>query len=137
MEPGGPVLVQLPAGLVEDAYDVTLWGSTATPSAPQTLVIVDPARPSLDAPDILRHSRGSDLVLTGRALGVGAANVVFWPDDGVSAPTDVVTVAGNAAGAVVTLPAANLAALWSRLYRLSVQYSPHGFTPHVLLEITA
>src|SRR5207244_23115 len=61
MEPGGPVLVQLPAGLVEDAYDVTLWGSTATPSAPQTLVIVDPARPSLDAPDILRHSRGSDL----------------------------------------------------------------------------
>ena len=72
----------------------------------------------------------------GRALGAGAVNVVFWPDAGVNAPTDVVTIAGNAAATSVTIPAANLAPLRNQVYRISLQVSPHVFTAYVLLDFT-
>jgi hypothetical protein len=136
MEPGGPVLVQLPAGLVEGTYDATLTGAITPHSDPATLTIVDPARPSIDAPIVLRHSRANPLVLDGRALGVGAVNVIFWPDAGIAAPSDVVTVAGNAATISITIPAAALAPLRNTLYRISLQAAPHVFTPYVVLEMT-
>lgn len=135
MEDGGPVLVTLPAGVVEDAYDVRLIGAGSVPSNPETLTVVEVTLPSVDAPDALRHSRTNNLVLTGRALGAGAVNVVFWPESGISAPPDVITLAGNAAANVITIPAANLAPLRNTVYRLSLQHSAHGFTPYVSLEI--
>lgn len=135
MEDGGPVIVTLPAGLAEDTYDIRLTGAGNVASDPETLTVVEATRPSLDAPGVLRHSRATNLVLTGRALGAGAANVVFWPDSGISAPTDVITVTAAAAATSVTIGAADLVPLRTTVYRLSVQHAPHGFTPYVLLEI--
>jgi hypothetical protein len=135
MEDGGPVAVMLPPGVIEGTYDVTLTGVSNVPSDPQTLIVVAATQPSVDAPDQLRHSRANDLVLTGRALGTGAVNVIFWPDAGISAPSDVFTVAGNAAGNTITIPAANLTPLRNTVYRLSLQHSAHGFTAYVLMEI--
>ena len=71
----------------------------------------------------------------GDTLGAGAVDVIFWPDSGISTP-DVITVTGNAAVNSITIPAANLIPLRHTTYRLSLQYSTHGFTPYVLLEIT-
>jgi hypothetical protein len=136
MEPEGPVLVQLPAGLVEGTYDTTLTGAIAPHSDPTTLTIVEATRPSIDAPTLVRHSRANPLVLDGRALGVGVVNIIFWPDAGIAAPSDVVTVAGNAATTSITVPAAALAPLRNTLYRISLQAAPHVFTPYVVLEMT-
>jgi hypothetical protein len=136
LEDGGPVAAALPAAIAEGAYDVTLTGAGGAASDPVTLVVFDPTLPSIDAPDFLRHSRVNPLALTGRALGAGAVDLVFWPDAGVSAPSDVVTIAGNAAGNTVTVPAASLAPLANVPYRVSLHFSPHGFTPYVVLEMT-
>jgi uncharacterized protein DUF4255 len=137
MEVGGPVLVTLPGGVTEGAYDLTLGDAGSVSSEAVTLTVLEATRVFLNAPQVLRHPRANDLVLTGGNLGVGAADVMFWPDTGISVPTDVVTVAGTAAGADITIPAANLAPLRNTTYRISFQFSTHGFTPYVLLEITA
>lgn len=136
MEADGPVLVTLPNTVAEGAYDLTLRDAGNVPSDATTLTVLEAARVSLDAPSTLRHSRAANLVLTGRNLGAGAADVMFWPDTGISVPTDVVTVSGTAADADITIPAANLAPLRNTTYRISFQFSTHGFTPYVLLEIT-
>ena len=137
MEDGGPVLVTLPGAVTEGAYDLTLRGTGNVPSDAVTVTVLEATRVSLDAPETLRHSRANDLVLTGRNLGAGAVDVMFWPDTGVSVPTDVVTISGTAAGTSITIPAASLAPLRNTTYRISFQFSTHGFTPYVLLEITA
>jgi len=136
MEPGGPVLATLPGGILESSYDVTLTAANNVSSDRASLTVVAAARPSVDAPAVLRHSRAANLVLEGRALGAGPVEVVFWPDSGVSAPSDVVTVPGSAAATSITILAADLAPLRDTLYRISLRYSPHGFTPYVLLEMT-
>jgi hypothetical protein len=137
MEDGGPVLVTLPAAVAEGAYDVTLRGTGNVPSDAATLTVLEATRVSLDAPEVLRHSRANNLVLTGHNLGAGAVDVMFWPDTGVSTPNDVVTIPGTAAGTDITIPAASLAPLRNTTYRISFQFSTHGFTPYVVLEITA
>lgn len=136
MATGGPVSVTLPAAIVEGTYDVRLTGALTTASEPHTIRIVDPATPSVDAPAVLGHSRANPLILEGRALGVGAVTVVFWPDAGIAAPTDVVPVAGTAATTTIAIPAANLAPLGTITYRVSLQFGPHLYTPYVLLGIT-
>lgn len=137
LEDGGPVLVTLPGGVAEGAYDLTLTGAGNVASDAVTLTVLDATRVFLNAPATLRHSRANDLVLTGRNLGAGAVDVMFWPDTGVSVPTDVVTVSGTATGTDITIPSANLAPLRNTTYRISFQFSTHGFTPYVLLEVTA
>ena len=136
MTAAGPVLATLPVAVTAGAYDVTLTGDGNVSSNAVTLAVIDAARPSLDAPTVLRHMASGDLVLEGRALGAGAVNVTFWPDAGISAPDDVVTVTGTAAGTSIVITSAQLAQLRNTLYRISLQYSAHGFTPYVLLEIT-
>lgn len=137
LEDGGPVLLRLPATVAEDAYDLTLTGMGNVPSEPATLTVLEAARPSLDAPDELRHSRAVPLVLTGRALDAGASNVVFWPEAGVNAPSDVVTMAGVATPNSITIAPVDLNGLRNTTYRISLQFSDHGYTPYVLLEMTA
>jgi hypothetical protein len=137
MSPGGPVQTTLPGAVAEDTYDVTLSGTgTAAASEAVTLVVVDATRPSVDAPDVLTHSRANDLVLTGRALGAGAVEVMFWPDSGISTPGDVVAVAATAASTTMTILAPQLAPLRNSTYRVSLHASTHEFTPYVLLEVT-
>lgn len=136
LEDGGPVAATLPASVAEGAYDLTLTGAGNLTSEATTLRVIADTEPSLDAPAVLRHSRAAGLSLTGRALGAGAVDVVFWPDSGVQAPTDVVTLPANAAGTSLFIPAADLAPLRDTLYRISLQHAPHGFTPYVLLEMT-
>lgn len=135
MEPGGPVLVALTNQIVEGDFTVTLTGFGPASSDPEVLSVVAATIPSIDAPDVLEHSRAAALVLTGRALGVGAVDVYFWPDSGIGAPSDVITVSGTAATTTVTIQPAALAALATRLYRVSVHQPPHSFTSYVLLEI--
>jgi hypothetical protein len=135
MAPDGPVLVTLPPTLVEGTYDLTLTAAGLAPSDPVTVRIVEATRPSIDAPANLRHSRGVNLVLEGRALGTGAATVFFWPDAGIASPADVVTAAGNAADTTLTIPTANLVDLRNEAYRISLRHTAHGFTPYVVLEI--
>jgi hypothetical protein len=135
MEAGGPVLVTLTNAIVAGDFTVTLTGVGPASSDPEVLSVVPETVPSVDAPDVLQHSRAAALVLNGRALGVGAVQVFFWPDSGISAPTEVVTVAGTAANTTVTIQPAALGPLHGRLYRISVHLPPHTFTPHVLLEV--
>lgn len=136
-EPAGPVLFTLPNGVTPSAYDVSLTTATSAPSQPQTLVVQSPTLTSLDAPAVLRHSRASNLVLSGHALGAGNVTLTFWPEAGISNPGDVVTVAATAAGNSLTASAAALAGLRNTVYRISLQYAAHAFTPYVLLEIVA
>ena len=135
MTPGGPVLVTLSNQVLEGEHTVTLRGQSAGISEPEVLTILPPSVPSVDAPTVLQHSRTAALALDGRALGIGPVEVFFWPDRGITAPSDVVTVTGAAANTTVTMAPAALAALPARLYRLSVHYPPHTFTSYVLLEI--
>jgi hypothetical protein len=135
MAPGGPVLVTLKNQVVEGEYIVTLRGAGEVMSEPEVVTVVSPALPSVDAPDVLQQSRAAALVLEGRSLGAGAVDVYFWPDSGISAPSDVVEVAGTAAATTVTLQPAALAALAPQVYRVSVHRPPHTFTPYVVLEI--
>jgi hypothetical protein len=135
MSPGGPVLVSLTNQVVEGQFTVTLRGTGTVMSEPQVVTVVGAALPSVDAPEVLQHSRAAALVLDGRALGVGPTTVFFWPDRGIGAPSEVITVSGTAATTSVTIQPADLAALPPRLYRVSVQISPQIYTPYVLLEI--
>jgi hypothetical protein len=135
MSPGGPVLVTLLNTVSAGQFTVTLRGTGHVMSEPEVLTVIGAALPSVDAPDVLQHSRAVALVLEGRALGAGATDVFFWPDSGIGAPSEVITVSGAAAGTSVTIQPADLAALPPRLYRVSVHLPPHTFTSYVLLEI--
>lgn len=135
MAPDGPVLVTLTNAVGEGEYTVTLRGTGAAVSEPEVIAVVETTIPSVDAPDVLRHSRASALVLEGRALGVGATEVFFWPDTGINSPSDVIIVTGAAAVTTVTIAPAALAALPPRVYRVSLHRPPHTFTAYVVLEI--
>jgi hypothetical protein len=135
MAPGGPVLVTLTNQVGVRDFTITLRGAGPVMSEPEVLTVVPATVPSVDAPDVLTHSRALPLVLEGRELGVGAVDVFFWPDAGISAPNDVIVAPANAATTTVTIPALSLAPLAPRLYRVSVHHPPHGFTPYVVLEI--
>jgi hypothetical protein len=140
LAPGGPVRVNLPPAVSPNAYDVTLTAANNMSSRPGGLNVAAPSLPSVYAPDALEQSIASDLVLDGGALGAnGDAHSVFlWPDSGIGSPADVVELVGTVegGGSAVRVPAAQLAGLRPRLYRMSVQYDTHLFTPYVLLEMT-
>jgi hypothetical protein len=135
MSAGGPVLVTLTNQVAEGQYTVTLRGFGAVMSDAEVVTVVGATIPSIDAPDTLVHSAAAPLVLEGRALGAGAVDVFFWPDSGIGAPSEVVTVSGTAAGTTVTMMPAALAVLPPRLYRISVHLPPQTFTSYVLLEL--
>jgi hypothetical protein len=135
MSPGGPVLVTLTNAVAAGQYTVTLRGAGDVMSDQDVISVIPDTLPSVDAPDVLQHSRALPLVLEGRALGAGPTPVFFWPDRGIYAPSEVTIVNGTAAGTTVSVPAAELLPLAPRLYRVSVQLPPHRYTPFVLLEI--
>ncbi len=135
--PEGPVLATLTNAIQETAHDVTLTAGGST-SASSTLTVVSPNTPSIDAPADIRHPLANNLTLTGRALGNGPVELILWPDQGVSMPSDVRTIPGVAAGGgtTITVNAADLATLGQTTYRISLHFDTHGFTPYVLLEFT-
>jgi hypothetical protein len=138
---GGPILLTLPTAganaIAPGRYTVTLRTGNLI-SDPAGLTVLPSAIPSVEAPADLTHPLTDDLVLTGRALAATQA-VVFWPDEGVTSPADVVTLSGagvTAAAASVTVSAARLqtAGLRPTGYRISARVSDHVFTPYVLME---
>lgn len=139
---GGPVFLDLgapPANAVgTGAHDVSLTAGGIN-SEPVPLTLSAPPVPSVHAPTPGFHSiAGGDLVLAGQDLGA-ALEAIVWPDGGVAAPSEVVTLAlaGPPLPNQVTVAQADLAAAGLRFttYRLTVRVGPHLFTPWVLLEV--
>ncbi|MGF1648486.1 MAG: Pvc16 family protein [Kineosporiaceae bacterium] len=108
-------------------------------SRTERLRIADPDQAVVDAPPAAPHSRLTDLELSGAGL-TGAEEVLAWPDAGVGAPSDVVSLpfAASSAGSVRVLSAGGLATLRPsvRRWRLTVRIAT-VFTPFVVLDLVA
>ncbi|MCU0309309.1 MAG: DUF4255 domain-containing protein [Thermoleophilia bacterium] len=138
--PGGPIFVDLslaPANTVPaGTHDLTVSTGTVA-SEPVSLTLRLPPVPRLDAPVPGFHSiGGGPLVLTGQSL-ITTLDLVAWPDEGLAAPTDVISLATIAAAnqITVTQPVLGAANLRFTTYRLAARVGPHSFTPWVLLEL--
>lgn len=140
LEPGGPVRANLPPAVTAQAYDLTLAAANNISSQPAGLTVLDINLPSIFAPGVAEHSAAGDLVLDGASLGANGDPLAafFWPDSGISAPGEVVELAGavEGGGTALRITAAELAGLRPTLYRISVRMAAHLYTSYVLLEIT-
>lgn len=138
---GSPLLLTLDDGGLEalgpGTHPLTVRASGLI-SRRGVLRIAAPAAPAVDAPAALRHDPATDLVLTGANLA-GAQEAVLWPDVGVTAPTDVHSVALSAvaAGSVTVPSAAGLATVPAGrgTWRLTVRIGTQVFTPYVLVDL--
>jgi Pvc16 N-terminal domain len=140
---GSPVLLSLDDGgleaLAPGTHSLVVRGSGLV-SRRGVLRVAAAAAPAIDAPGTLQHDPDTDLVLTGANLE-DAQEAVIWPDVGVTAPTDIHTVALSAitadsvtvasAGALATLPPGRGA------WRLTVRVGTQVFTPYVVVELTS
>jgi hypothetical protein len=137
---GSPLLLTLDDGGLEElgpgAHPLTIR-SAGLVSRRGVLRVADAAAPSVDAPGVLRHDPGEDLVLTGANLA-GAEEAIAWPDVGVTAPPDVhsLPVEDVTAGSVTVPSTGGLADLPAPRgpWRLTIRVGDHVYTPHVLLE---
>lgn len=92
----------------------------------------------VDAP-ALSHDPGQDLVLTGVDLG-GAQEAFLWPDAGMTAPSDVQTLAiADVQADSVTVTSGELGGLPPERgpWRLTLRVGDQVFTPYVVLELSA
>ena len=132
---GGPVLASLPPALT-GTFDVSLRVD-GVDSEPQTLQITDATVPSINALDILTHSMGVDLVISGQEL-IGSLEAVLWPESGIASPADVITLPlTGITPTQVTLTAASFAAasVQPGHYRISVRIAPQVFSPYIQVEV--
>lgn len=106
------------------------------PSEPLQIQVVAADEPTLDGPAALAHDRAADLVLSGRGLS-GAIEVLAWPERGVRAPSEAVTLplAGPATATSITVASAALSALADRGYNLAARVGDHRFTPAITLTV--
>src|SRR5579883_997742 len=80
----------IPATTVQDVDYLTMQtgtGSTATPSQPFSVQIVDPTMPMIDAPNTLTVSRSANFTITGHNLQ-NVTKLAAWPDVGLRSPSD-------------------------------------------------
>lgn len=130
------------ATVAPGAHDVTLAiGSPPPPpltSPAAYLTVADPPAASVNAPNPGFHSIASgDLTLFGQDLAA-ADRVILWPDEGLSAPSEVVTltpVTAQPNQVDVAQALVDGAALRPTVYRVTVGVGPHTYTPWVLLEV--
>ncbi|HEY5880213.1 MAG TPA: Pvc16 family protein [Nakamurella sp.] len=142
--PGGsPLLLRLDDGglaaLGPGAHPMTVRAAGLV-SRRGALRVAAATAPAVDAPAGLAHDPATDLVLTGANL-TGAQEAVLWPDGGVSAPTDVHTLAVSAvtAGSVTVAAAGGLATVppGRGAWRLAIRVGAQVFTPYVLVEFAS
>jgi len=133
---GDAIFVDL-ATVGPNSYDVTLSAGSLT-SLSAYLTVASPPAASVDAPNPGFHSMGSgDLALTGQDLAA-ADRVILWPDEGLAAPSEVVTLSPVVAAATsvsVAQAVVQAASLRPAVYRVTAGVGPHTYTPWVLLEM--
>jgi hypothetical protein len=109
-------------------------------SEPEQIDVLGSDGATVEAPLSLSHDLATPLQLTGAGLA-SAAELLAWPDAGITAPTELrsLPVASAAAGSVQVSAAALQAADLVRGidYRLSVRVGTHRYTPYVLLRFHA
>jgi hypothetical protein len=118
--------------LTRGAYPLTIRAKGLV-SRSATLRVADPAAPVIDAP-ASAHNRAADLVLSGANLS-GAQAAILWPDEGVSAPSEVYTLPVTGVGAT-TVTVTGFGPLRPGAYRLTVRIGAQVFTPYAVLELT-
>ncbi|OJH34507.1 Pvc16 family protein [Cystobacter ferrugineus] len=135
LEGSRAVLITLPPSLPEGTHPVTVSVDNVS-SEPVLMRVISAGEATFDALPSLTHSKGTNLVLSGRALS-GVVEVVAWPEAGVQSPGDVRTLAlaSPASEDQLTVSSSSLAPLAPRAYRLAARVGEYHFTPHILLEV--
>lgn len=142
---GSPILLTLDDGglqaLRESAHALSIRASGLVSRRGVLRVGPEPA-PAVDAPAAPTHDPATDLPLTGANLG-NAQAAVMWPDNGLSAPSDVFSLALAAVTAgSLTVPSAGAPGLANLPagrgpWRLTVRVGEQLYTPYVLVELAA
>jgi hypothetical protein len=137
---GPPILLTLDDGGLEalgpGTHPLAVHASGLA-SRRAVLRVAPETAPTVDAPAAPTHDPATDLVLTGANLAA-AQEAVLWPEVGVTAPSDVHTLAvTDVAAGSVTVRSAGLATLPAGRgpWRLTVRVGSHVYTPYVIVEV--